>query len=157
MVAFFVSAIDAWDVKHIWRNKEDKAFEEAIEEALRNTGEFAPQAFFGDADTVCFVPPYGSPQSIDRMIDLTPKARKDLNGYLLNYLVNDFNRRDDIWWVFGFKNGNVEFSRKMVVYDSVRVAGFNAPARRETQCFASDRIILKSSSMNEFYVTERNR
>jgi hypothetical protein len=139
--AGFILTFGGWNAKHIWRTQEDEEIQEVMEKTLRDTGEFSPQSFFGTADTICFVPPYGDPRSIH--IDLTPEAREDLNGCLMN----SFGRSNNVWWIFGFKNNNMEFSRKMNT--RTRVASIRARVRWETQCFRADRILLKLFSVDE--------
>jgi hypothetical protein len=90
IIACFMLALGGWNAKHIWRTQEDEMFQAAMEKALRDTGEFSPKIFFGAADMICFAPPYGNPGSIH--IDLTPKAKEDLNGCLMNI----FGRSDHI-------------------------------------------------------------
>jgi hypothetical protein len=131
----FMLAEGAWDAKHIWRTEEDRAFQASMEKALRATGEFFPQKFFGTADTVCFVPYYGGGGPNALRIELTPDARENLKSYL----TNGFGSNERCWWVFGFKKGNMEFSRKMV-----NSAGAVRPWK--TQCFRADSVLLKLSS-----------
>jgi hypothetical protein len=125
----------AWDAKHIWRTTEDRAFQSSMEKTLRTTGEFSPQKFFGTADTICFVPHYGGGGPNALHIELASETREDLK----NYLANGFGSNERCWWVFGFRNGNIEFSRKMI-----NSAGAVRPWK--TQCFRSDSVWLRLSS-----------
>ena len=93
---------------HAFRFREDYAVQSEISVALKQTGTYQPGSLFAEADHVCFLTQYMT-VGRDFPIQISEKSRSELK-LKINML---FGQDDTVWWIIGFRNGNVAFLYRM--------------------------------------------
>jgi hypothetical protein len=107
IIVIFLLCGTAWFLldRHMISLPRDYAVDNDIFMALKDEGEYRPSDYFADADHVCFSPSYNGkiPFSVSE------SAHLKWNEIRMAF----FNYTDGIWWITGFKKGNLVFTYRM--------------------------------------------
>ena len=116
---------------HISYMPQDYSVETEITSFLKRDGIYYPGGYFSDAEQICFLDPYWTPERIN--VPLSESARFELNLKINGILGTD----DSIWWLIGIKNKNVKFIYKMRTWALLRFP------KNKTVCVNAKKIMLK--------------
>ena len=139
LTVIIVSAFSLSFYLHLYRRSSDYNFESNLRTQLIEKQTYAVGAEFEKSDIICFLQSYAQPDAIN--IKLSNSSKK-----YLNLIVNgNVGTDDSVWWIFGFKDGELS--------NVYRMSGKVRPAKNSDICKISKNLILKYLNIDFGIVT----
>lgn len=123
---------------HAYQRDEDRSLEVNIVSSLINKNYYIPGKELQNADIICFLPSYLSPESLKT--PLSQQAKVELNLKINSYI--DTGIGESVWWIIVLEKRNI---KKLF-----RMSSSLRPKMRKSQCLDTNNFILNFSKLDRY-------